>query len=175
MYPCYMFCFFLSLRTTRMKYSTREQHRLQNDESRTVVRTQSLFAREISFGFRIAIRWQRGKSKGFSNLAKRIRLSLKLGHPSIFQYPDLWIPQQQRITIATDVLSIGYQDSELTRDADCSRRTQGHIDHQTCPENWRNQKAVPSPRVFMLDSDSPQSRTSLHRRYLPLNNPQEEY
>ncbi|KAF8799234.1 hypothetical protein BYT27DRAFT_7264245 [Phlegmacium glaucopus] len=111
-----------------------------------------IFCKTIALRFHLAsYLWRCAKSKGLHNLFKQICLFNSLNWPSFntktfgFLNSNEWAS----ITIATDVLSVGW-DSKFTRDAIILGEPKD-VDEliQKIGRIGRNQKAVPNPRAFI--------------------------
>ena len=111
-----------------------------------------IFCKTISLGFRLAsYLWQRAKSKGFRNLPGRIRHFNALNWISFNDQTLGFLNNNESssITIATDVLSIGW-DSKFSRDAIILGEPKD-VDElvQKIGRIGRNRKAVSNPRAFI--------------------------
>ena len=111
-----------------------------------------IFCKTIALGFRLACYlWWRAKSKDFSDLPSRLRLFNSLNWPSFntTTFGFLNNNQSSSITIATDVLSIGW-DSKFTRDAIILGEPKD-VDElvQKIGRIGRNRAVVPNPRAFI--------------------------
>ena len=112
-----------------------------------------IFCKTIALGFRLACYlWWRAKSKDFSDLPSRLRLFNSLNWPSFntTTFGFLNNNQSSSITIATDVLSIGW-DSKFTRDAIIILGEPKDVDElvQKIGRIGRNRAVVPNPRAFI--------------------------
>jgi hypothetical protein len=138
---------FRELRSGLGSYSFPELDWILDEGDNTV-----LFCKTIALGFRVAsYLWRLAKSKGMSQMDKRIRLYNSLNWPS-YNSDTLGFlnnNQQSSVTIATDTLSVGW-DSQYTRNAVLIGEPDD-VDEfvQKIGRIGRNRKAVSHPRAFL--------------------------
>lgn len=129
-----------------------------DDDSNTVI-----FCKTIGLGFRVAAYlWRRAIAKGSTELSSRLRLFNSLNAQSFNEETLGFLNENKRasITIATDVLSVGW-DSPFTKTVVVFGEPDD-IDEfvQKIGRAGRNKTMVPHPRAFLYHSKGALSTTA---------------